>query len=89
MLEIILHCCILKLPTNEELCIKDGVEGIGCYLVLGSITNEVLRVGESDIQRGGLVALVIGNNLNLVIMPHSYAAVGGSKVNSNCQTFNL
>ena len=79
MLEIILHCCILKLPTNEALRVKDGVVGIGCYLVLGSVTNEALRVGESDIRRGGSVALVVGNNLNSVILPHSYAAVKGNE----------
>jgi hypothetical protein len=48
MLQIGLQVGIIHLAADEALGVKDGVLGIHGRLVLGSVTNEALGVGESD-----------------------------------------
>jgi hypothetical protein len=52
-------------------------------LGLGSISNQTLSFVESNVGRGGAVTLVIGNNLDTIILPNTYARIGGSKVDSD------
>ena len=50
-------------------------------LVLCSISNEPLRVGEGNITRRGPVPLVIGNNLHFAILEHTNTGIGRPQIN--------
>ena len=52
-------------------------------LVLRRVTDETLRVGEGDVGRGRAVTLVVGNDLDTVILPDTDARVGGAQVNAD------
>ena len=54
------------------------------YLVLGSITNQSLRVRECHVAWSGSVALVIGNDFHFTMLEHSNARVRRSKINADC-----
>ena len=68
---------------------KDSVYRVHGDLVLSSITNQTLGVGESNIGRSSPVTLVIGNDLNTVMLPDTNARVGGSEIDSDSRTFSL
>lgn len=55
-------------------------------LILGSIANETLGVSEGDISSSS-VALIIGYDLNPVVLPHAHAAVGGTEIDTNSLAF--
>ena len=57
VLHISLNFAISETTTNKTLGIENGVEGVHGNLVLGSITNQTLAIGESDVRRGGAVTL--------------------------------
>jgi hypothetical protein len=40
-------------------------------LVLGGITDQPLTVGEGDVRRRGPVSLVVGDDLNSVVLPQT------------------
>ena len=63
---------------------KDGVGWVHCYLVLSSISNQSLGVGETNIAGSGTVSLVIGDDFNLAMLEHSHTGIGCSKVDTNC-----
>lgn len=44
------------------------------HLVLGSVTNQTLRVSERNVAGRGAVTHVVGNDLHAVILPHANAA---------------
>ena len=78
MLHIRLHTRIGKGTTDEALSIKYGIVGIHGSLGLGSVSNETFSFIEGDVGRGGPVSLVVGDDLNAVILPYSDARVGCS-----------
>ena len=61
---------------NYENHQKDHIRVVGVhgYLVLCSITNEALIFGEGDVGRGGPIALVVGDDLNSIILPDTDTA---------------
>ena len=69
VLLITLDLRVLEFTTNETLSVEDGIARVHGDLVLGSISNQSLTLTESDIRKGGTVTLVVGNNLNTVILP--------------------
>lgn len=68
---------------------KNGVNWVHGDLVLGSITDQTLGVGEGNVGRGGPVTLIISNDLNTVVLPDTNARVGGSEIDSDSRTFSL
>jgi hypothetical protein len=75
-----ISCCIEKLNRWYT---EDGVDGVPGDLDLGSIANEAFGVSESDVRRGGPVAVIVGDDLDTAMVPDSDARVGGAEVNSN------
>lgn len=49
--------------------------GVHSDLVLGSITDESLAIGERDIGGRRAVTLIIGNDLNTVVLPDTDTSV--------------
>merc|ERR1712137_123197 len=83
-LDVSLYQWICKFATNQSLRIKNSVLWIPGNLILRSITNETFGVGESNIRGSGTVALVICDDLNTIILPHTHTRIRGAKVNANC-----
>jgi hypothetical protein len=80
---ILLNLGRVKLAADETLGVKDRVGGIHGDLVLGGIANETLGLVKGYIRRGGAVALVVGDNLHAIILPHAHARVRGTQVDSD------
>jgi len=76
--DVALDSLVAKLATDEALGIEHGVSGVSGGLVLSSITDETLLLGEGDVRGGGVDTLIVSNDLDLVVLPHSNAGVGGS-----------
>ena len=72
---ISINLSIAELATDETLSVEDGIARVHGDLVLGSISNQSLTLTESDIRKGGTVTLVVGNNLNTVILPDTDTTV--------------
>ena len=54
---------------------------------LGGITDEPFAVGESDHHaRGRLVALVVGNDLDLAILVDANARIRRAQINTDCSS---
>ena len=66
VLHVGLNIGVRELSSNESLGVEDGVVGVHGNLVLGGITDETLRVVESDVRGGGSVTLVVGDDLDTV-----------------------
>ena len=49
MFFVLLDCTVIKLSSNQPLCIKDGVVRIHSNLILCSITNQPLCVCECNV----------------------------------------
>ena len=62
---------------------EDGVGGVHSDLVLSSVTDQTLRIGESDIRRRRSVPLVISYDLDTVVLPNSDARVGRAEIDSD------
>ena len=43
-------------------------------LIFGGVADEALRVGEGNIGGGRSVTLVVGDDLNTIVLPHSDTA---------------
>lgn len=50
---------------------------------LGGISNQALCVGKGDVRRRGPVALVVGNDLDPVVLPYPHAAVRRPQVDAD------
>ncbi|PNX64101.1 hypothetical protein L195_g053844 [Trifolium pratense] len=68
---------------------KDGVGGVPGDLAHGGLTDQALRICESDARGGGPVAMFVGDDFDTVVLPHSNAGVGGAKVDSNREALSV
>jgi hypothetical protein len=75
--------------TKLEKLTKHGVGRVHGDLVLSSVTNEALRIRERNITRRRPVSLVVGNDLNAIMLPDSDATVGSAEIDTNRRTFAL
>lgn len=60
------------------LSIEDGVLGVHGSVVLGSLTNQTLLIGEGNERRGGERTLLVGNDLDIVALVDGNARVGST-----------
>ena len=89
VLHIGLDLGIGPLSSNKSLGVENSVVGVHGDLVLGGITNESLRVVESNVGRSGSVSLVVGNDFDSVVLPDSDTGVGGTEINSGMSAMRL
>ena len=68
---------------------KDGVDGVHGDLVLCRISDEALGVGEGDVRGRGAVPLVVGDDLDTVVLPHADARVGRAEVDADRRPVSL
>ncbi len=68
---------------------KYSVSRVHRHLIFGCIANEALCISEGDIARCRPVTLVIGNDLHPVMLPHAYATVSRSQIDSDSRSFTL
>jgi len=73
----------IEFAANQTLGIKDGVGSVHGDLVLGGVTDKTLSVIESNIGRGGALALIVGNDLHAIILPHTNTRVRGTKIDTD------
>jgi len=85
-----LHVLIVYVTTDQTLGIEHGVLGVAGSLVLGGITNQSLTTvgGESHVGGGGSVTLVVGNDFDLVVLPHTDTRVGGTQIDTDSVVFS-
>ncbi|KAH3670642.1 hypothetical protein OGAPHI_001157 [Ogataea philodendri] len=67
VLNVTLDLRVVELSTNQSLSVEHSVLWVHSGLVLSSITNQSLGVGEGDERWSGSVTLVVGDNLNSVV----------------------
>jgi hypothetical protein len=79
----------LVAPTNQTLGIENSVGGVHGDLILGCITDQPFGVSESHVGRSRTVSLVIGDDLNTIVLPHTNARIGGTEIDTDRRTFTL
>ena len=60
---------------NESLDIEYGIEGVQNSLDFGGVADKAVGVGEGHVRGRAEVTLVIGDDLDPIVVPYSYTAV--------------
>merc|ERR1719265_1352194 len=82
-LDVSLHGRVRKLAADQALCIEDSVLRVAGRLILGGITDKTFCVCKRHIRRSGAVALIVGDDLNTVVLPHTDAGVRRAQVDAD------
>jgi len=80
---VTLHSLVRELATNEALGVEDSVGGVSCGLIFGSISDEALLFSEGNIGWGSVETLIISDDFNFIVLPDTYAWVGGSEIDTD------
>jgi hypothetical protein len=79
-----------KVKDNEARKLtEDSVGRVHRHLVLGGVTNETLRIGESNITGGSPVPLVVSDDLHTIMLPHADTTVCCAQVDADSRPFTL
>ena len=82
-LDVCLNGLVFELSSDESLGIEDSVQWVSGSLILGSISDESVILGEGNVRWGGVVSLIVWNDFDLVVLPDSNAGVGGSEIDTD------
>lgn len=82
-LDIALDSFVREFASDESLGVEDCVERIPGCLVLGSVANESLLISEGYVGGRSIQSLVIGHDLDLVVLPDAHARVRGAQIDSD------
>mmetsp|Transcript_9006 Transcript_9006/g.21102 ORF Transcript_9006/g.21102 Transcript_9006/m.21102 type:complete len:234 (-) Transcript_9006:4-705(-) len=89
VLHVLLHGGVVETTADEALRVEDGVGRVHGHLVLGSITDQTLLVVEGDIGGSGAVTLVVGDDLDTLVLPDTNTAVRSAEVDADGDTLNF
>ena len=76
------------IERNHLLDVKDCVVGVASSLLLGSITDQTLLLGEGDVRRGNSVTLVVDENFDFALLHHTDTRVGSTKILQRIRSAN-
>ena len=74
---------IVEAAADQTLGIEDRVGRVHGHLVLRGIANQSFGIGETNIGRGGSVALVVGDDFDFAVLEHTDARIGGAQINTD------
>mmetsp|Transcript_68940 Transcript_68940/g.143936 ORF Transcript_68940/g.143936 Transcript_68940/m.143936 type:complete len:120 (-) Transcript_68940:74-433(-) len=74
---------VRELAADQTLCVENSVFGIACHLVLSSVTNQTFGVGEGNIGGSSAVALIVGDNFDAIVLPHTDTGISCAKVDAD------
>ena len=83
VLHVALDAGVAELAPDETLGVEDGVGGVHGRLGLGGISDEALGLREGDVGGGGAVTLIVGDDLDAVVLPDAHAAVRRAEVDAD------
>nr|CAI5855419.1 unnamed protein product [Callosobruchus analis] len=86
--DVLLYFWVVEFSPNESFGVENCVAGVHSYLVLGGIPDEAFCVGEGYITWCCSVTLVVGDDLDLPMLPDTNAGVRGAQIDTNCWSFN-
>ena len=81
--DVFLDSAVAELAADKTLGVEDSVCWVSCGLVLGGVTDKTLLLGECDVGRRGIDTLIVGDDLDLFILPDTDAGVRGAQINSD------
>jgi len=81
--DVLLDSAVAELAADKTLGVEDSVRWVSCGLILGGVTDETLLLSEGDVGWGGVDTLVVGDDLDLFVLPDTDAGVGGAQINSD------
>ena len=83
VLDVGLDRRVVELAADQPLGVEHGVDRVNRDLRLGGVADQALAVVEGDDGRRRAVALVVGDDLHALVLPHAHARVGRAKVNAD------
>ncbi|PON70449.1 Glutamate dehydrogenase, NAD-specific, partial [Parasponia andersonii] len=81
-LHVALDGGVRESPPDQALRVEHRVLRVQRHLVLRRVADQPLRVGERHVGWGRAVALVVGDDLDAVVEPYSYARVRRPEIDS-------
>ena len=79
----------IELNQIKECITEDCVNGVHGDLILGGVADQPFGVGEADLGRRRTVTLVVGDDLDAVVLPYSDARVSRAKIDSDRWSLSL
>ena len=72
-----------ELASDESLRIENGIGRVSGGLILGSVANKSLLLGEGHVGRSRVQALIVRDDLDLVVLEDTDARVRRAQIDSN------